>query len=66
MEQEERLALEQELTQARSDLEQLQGEMQEIKSRNADLDLKENERSTGSNRATLHHLTAWASPRHTI
>merc|ERR1712166_475252 len=46
MEQEERLALEQELTQARSDLEQLQGEMQEIKSRNADLDLKENERST--------------------
>ena len=66
MEQEERLALEQELTQARADLEQLQGEMQEIKSRNADLDLKENERSTGNNRATLRHLTAWASPRHTI
>merc|ERR1711959_522383 len=46
MEQEERLALEDELNAARASYDQLAQELDEIKHRNADLDIRENERNT--------------------
>eukprot|EP00656_Telonema_subtile_P040026 TRINITY_DN450_c0_g1_i1.p1 TRINITY_DN450_c0_g1~~TRINITY_DN450_c0_g1_i1.p1 ORF type:complete len:515 (+),score=200.93 TRINITY_DN450_c0_g1_i1:137-1681(+) len=46
MEQEDRLALEQELKQARVKIEALKEELSDIKNRGNDMDLKENERNT--------------------
>eukprot|EP00658_Telonema_sp_P-2_P029240 TRINITY_DN2226_c0_g1_i2.p1 TRINITY_DN2226_c0_g1~~TRINITY_DN2226_c0_g1_i2.p1 ORF type:complete len:555 (+),score=191.75 TRINITY_DN2226_c0_g1_i2:2-1666(+) len=45
-EQEERLAIEQELDEVRNRYEGLADQIQQLKSRNADVDLKDNERST--------------------
>ncbi len=54
MEQEDRLALEQELKQARVKIEALKEELSDIKNRGNDMDLKENERNTGMPLSRCH------------
>lgn len=48
MEQEERLALEEELQNARARYDELAADLAKVKERNSDLDIRENERSTGA------------------